>query len=173
MNTDVKAPEAKLPEDQGTPIGIKEGTPSPISEGVQSSGAEQATNSDQPEQPTLTKEPKPEDAPLNPGVDATKPVPPANTIDLKVDGSDTAKKAAEERAMQEQQRQEKREQLAAANTLDPNKKTTDNIMGQTAGGLDQPVQNNPAEMPAPNQQVPGNAQNQAQPVKKKPWYKFW
>lgn len=161
MNTDISVRQASTPQDS-----------------TQATGTAQATDakqvaSDSKSQATSNSDTAASGGTSSTVIDATKPVPPANMIDLKVDGSDAAKKAAEEREMQAQQRQQELDRIAQTNTLDPNKKTTDNIMGQTAGGLDQLAQNNPAEMPAPDQQVAGNAQNQAQPVKKKPWYKFW
>lgn len=199
MDLDVKTPEAPMSSNENkandansnieinTAAESQESTPAAEVK-IESPTEEPAA----PEQATVEGAASPPEAEVakptatepTPTVDATLPVSPNNVINTKVDGTDTAKQVAEQTDAERNTTRET--MLANGASVDPSKPPIDGIKGQpmaedlaSANEQPPPVQttNNPAlatnsiQTPSVATETQPNAQ--AQPAKKKPWYKFW
>lgn len=155
MDLDVKTPEATMPEDQPKPaeasisintaIEKKEDLPvqpDAASSAIESSAANEASVPSAAVKESNINTPKPpSETPAAPKVDASQPVPPVNIMNLKEDGTDTAKKVAAESEADRQKREEEKARIAQSNTFNPTMPSTDAIKGQSmaevVSGLDQ------------------------------------
>ena len=184
MDLDVKTPEATMPEDQpkSAEASISINTANEKNEDLT---AKPDTATSSVESPATTKPSEPSAAvtesntntnttqpasetPTSPKVDASQPVPPVNIMNLKEDGTDTAKKVAAESEADRQKREEEKARLAQSNSFNPTMPSTDGIKGQSmaevVSGLDQTNSTDanseasgtavqPAEAPATENQV--------------------
>ncbi len=121
---------------------------------------ESSTTDDQPTQEAAaTPEPAAtEETAGDSKIDATKPVPPNNTINLAEHGTPLAQQVAQETEKQKAARAQELQELAAKG-LDPNVPNTEGIKGQAGFG----AEINTDETGANNMATPGSATEQTNP----------